>query len=85
VDLLLLVGVAAVAIIVVLVLLAKLHPGSGADLLDWNPEERRQERAGREAEDVESMLAHHNKLRRERGLPEHSEDDVAEIVRRQRK
>jgi hypothetical protein len=85
VDLLVLVAVAAAVIVAVLVGLSLLHPGSGADLLDWNPEARREERAGREAEDTASMLAHHNRLRRERGLPEHSEDELADIVRRQRK
>ena len=81
-DLLVLLGVGVVVIVAVLVLLARLHPGSGADLLDWNPEARRAERAEREAEDADSMLAHHNRLRRERGLPEHSADELAEIVRR---
>ena len=84
-DLLVLVGVGAVVIVLVLVALARVHPGSGADLLDWDPEARRAERAEREAEDSASMLAHHNKLRRERGLPERSADEVADAVRREDK
>src|SRR4051812_9574645 len=84
-DLLVLVGVGAVAIVAVLVLLARLHPGTGADLLDWDPSERHRERAEREAEDAASMLAHHNRMRRERGLPEQTEDELAQILRDERR
>ncbi len=73
-------GVAVVA--VVLVLLARMHPGSGADLLDWDPSKRFEARYAAEFEDAEQMLEMHNQRRRRSGLPEQTEDEFREEVSR---
>jgi len=60
---------------ILILLLARMHPGSGSDLLDWDPSERMQRRMQAEYEDAHQLLAEHNRRRRERGLPEHTEEE----------
>lgn len=68
-----------------ILVLARMHPGSGADLLDWDPSERMQRRMQAEDEDAEQLLAEHNRRRRDRGLPEDTEEDFrARLTRRER-
>lgn len=75
-------GGTLVLLIIVMIGAAKLWPGSGADLLDWDPSQRIEARMTSEYEDAEQMLAMHNRRRRERGLPEHTEDEYREAVAR---
>lgn len=84
-DLLILFFVVFGGAIVVVVLLSMFHPGSGADLLDWDPSKRMEKRYAAEFEDMEEMLRTHNRRRRERGLPEQTEDEFhAQMLREDR-
>jgi hypothetical protein len=65
-----------------LVLLAKLYPGSGADLLDWGPTRTYEHEIELEMQDVEQMIEAQNAYRRRRGAPELTEDEVREKIAR---
>jgi hypothetical protein len=67
-------------LILLLVVAARFHPGSGADLLDWDPTARVQARMAADIDDADELLASHNRRRRDRGLPEHSEDEYRELI-----
>jgi len=54
-------------IVLVLVLLARAYPGSGADLVDWRPTRSFEDEARLETEDIEQMIAAQNEMRRRRG------------------
>jgi len=82
-DLLVLVAVGAVVIVLVLVGLARLHPGSGADLLDWGPARSYEHEVELEMQDVDQMIEAQNAYRRKRGAPELTEDEVRESIARE--
>ena len=63
-----------------LVLLARLYPGTGADLLDWGPARSYEVEVELEMQDVEQMIEAQNAYRRKRGEPEVTEDEVRENV-----
>jgi hypothetical protein len=63
-----------------LVLLARLYPGTGADLLDWGPSRSYEHEVELEMQDVEQMIEAQNAYRRKRGEPEVTEDEVRENV-----
>lgn len=85
-DLLILFFAVFGGIILLVVLLARMHPGTGADLLDFDPTARMEKRYAAEFEDMEDMLETHNRRRREQGLPDHSEDEYREaMLRKERK
>ncbi len=63
-------------LVVVLVLLARAYPGSGADLLDWKPTRSYETEAMLELEDVQQMIEAQNAYRRRRGAPELTEADA---------
>jgi hypothetical protein len=67
-------------VILVLVLIARIYPGTGADLLDWRPTRSYEVEAELELEDVQQMIDAQNAYRRRRGMPAVSEDDVRESV-----
>jgi hypothetical protein len=72
-----------IAIVVgVLVLIARFYPGSGADLLDWQPSSSYEAEIELEAQDVEQMIEAQNRYRRKRGEPEITEDEVRQNVAR---
>jgi hypothetical protein len=72
-----------IAIVVgVLVLIARFYPGSGADLLDWQPSRSYEAEIELEAQDVEQMIEAQNRYRRKRGEPEITEDEVRQNVAR---
>ena len=50
-----------------LVLLARLYPGTGADLLDWGPTRSYEHEIELEMQDVEQMIEAQNAYRRKRG------------------
>jgi hypothetical protein len=66
-----------VGAIVVCVFLGWWYPGSGADLLDFDPKAASERRAALDAEDLQQMLDLENRRARERGLPEQTEDELA--------
>jgi hypothetical protein len=66
-----------------LVLLAKLYPGSGADLLDWGPTRSYEHEIELEMQDIDQMIEAQNAYRRKRGAPELTEDEVRESVVRE--
>jgi hypothetical protein len=63
-----------------LVLLARLYPGTGADLLDWGPSRSYEHEVELEMQDVEQMIEAQNAYRRKRGEAEVTEDEVREKV-----
>jgi hypothetical protein len=69
-------------VILVLVLIARIYPGSGADLLDWRPTRSYEHEVEMELQDVQQMIDAQNEYRRRRGQPELTEDDVRESVSR---
>ena len=68
-------------IVLVLVLLARAYPGSGADLVDWKPTRSHEVEAQLEIDDVAQMLETQNKYRRKRGAPELTEADADRMAR----
>jgi hypothetical protein len=70
-----------IAIVVgLLVLVGKLYPGSGADLLDWGPTRSYEQEVELENQDIEQMIEAQNEYRRRRGESELSEAEVREDV-----
>jgi hypothetical protein len=70
------------AFIGALLLLGWLYPGSGADVLDWKPTRSAELEVQNDIDDVQQMIDAQNAIRRRRGLPDRSEQDVEESVRR---
>ena len=69
-----------VAFLAGILLLGLYSPSSGADVLGWRPTRSPETEAQNEADDIAEMLAASNALRRRRGVPERTEDDVAGAV-----
>ncbi len=67
-------------IILVLVLLARSYPGSGADLLDWKPTRDFETEVQLEQDDIAQMLAAQNEYRRRRGAKEITELDAERMA-----
>ena len=68
-------------IVLVLVLVARAYPGSGADLVDWKPTRSHELEAQLEIDDVQQMLAAQNEYRRRRGAPDLTEADADRMAR----
>lgn len=68
-------------IVLVLVLLARSYPGSGADLLDWKPARDYETEFKLEEDDVQQMIAAQNRYRRKRGADELTERDAERMAR----
>jgi hypothetical protein len=68
-------------IALILVLLARAYPGSGADLLDWKPTRSYEAEAELELEDVQQMIDAQNAYRRRRGAGELTEADAHRMAR----
>ena len=73
-------GMVAV-IVLLLVLLARAYPGSGADLVDWRPTRSPELEAELEIEDVSQMIEAQNAYRRRRGVPDLTEADAERMAR----
>ncbi len=67
-------------IVLVLMLLARLYPGTGADLLDWQPTRSYETEVELEMQDVEQMIEARNAYRRKRGEREITEEEFREDV-----
>jgi hypothetical protein len=72
----LLILLSVIGFVVFVLVLAKLYPGDGADLIDWDPERRVEARMMADDEDMEQMLAVENRRRRTEGLADVTEDDL---------
>jgi hypothetical protein len=70
-------------VVLMLVLVARFYPGSGADLLDWRPTRSYEVEVELELQDVEQMIAAQNEYRRKRGERELTEDEVRQSVARE--
>ena len=68
-------------IVLLLVLLARAYPGSGADLVDWRPTRSPELEAQLEVEDVAQMIEAQNLYRRRRGAPDLTEADAERMAR----
>jgi hypothetical protein len=64
------------ALVVFFVLLGRLYPGSGADVVDWRPTRSYEQQVAAEVEDLDQMLAATNARRRRRGEPELTEHEL---------
>jgi hypothetical protein len=76
-----------VAVIVIFVLLlGRFYPGSGADVLDWKPNQAALEaQVENELDDINQMLEAANERRRRRGKPELTERQLrADVAAEQR-
>ena len=69
-------------LIVFVLLLGWLYPGSGADVLDWKPTRSPEAEAQNDLDDISQMIAAQNEMRRRRGAPERTEDDVKADLQR---
>jgi len=77
-----LVSLGAVALLVlILVLLARAYPGSGADLVDWKPTRDYETEFKLEEDDLAQMIAAQNAYRRKRGADELTEADAHRMGR----
>jgi hypothetical protein len=70
-----------VFIVLILVLLARSYPGSGADLLDWKPTRDYATEVQLEQDDIKQMIAAQNAYRRRRGAEELTEMDAERMAR----
>ena len=67
-------------IVLMLVLLARAYPGSGADLVDWRPTRSFEDEARLESEDVQQMIDAQNKMRQRRGKPAMTQADARRMA-----
>jgi hypothetical protein len=65
-------------------LLGRFTAGTGADLIDWDPAGRADQRRSLEQDDVAQMLETANRRRRAQGLPELAADEVLTGLRHRR-
>jgi len=68
-------------IVLVLVLLARAYPGSGADLVDWRPTRSYEDEARLESEDIQQMIEAQNEMRRRRGERDLTRADASRMAR----
>ena len=68
-------------LVLILVLLARAYPGSGADLVDWRPTRSYEDEARLESEDVAQMIEAQNAMRRRRGKAELTMADASRMAR----
>jgi hypothetical protein len=68
-------------IVLVLVLLARAYPGSGADLVDWRPTRSYEDEARLETEDIQQMIEAQNEMRRRRGKRDLTRADASRMAR----
>ena len=64
----------------VIVLVGHFYPGSGADLLDWKPTRSYETEVELERDDIQQMIDAQNEMRRRRGAPELTHDELNKKV-----
>jgi hypothetical protein len=70
--------------VVTVLLLGLFSNRSARDYLDWKPTRSPEVEAQNEIDDVEQMIAAQNELKRRRGAPEITEEEIEERVREDR-
>ena len=63
-------------LVAALLLLGLFHPRTGAQTLDWKPTRSPELEAANEIDDLEQMIEAQNEIRRRRGKPERTLEDV---------
>ena len=66
--------------VAVILLVGHFYPGSGADLLDWQPTRSYETEVELERDDVQQMLDAQNEMRRRRGVPELTREELDQKV-----
>jgi len=64
----------------VLVLIGRFYPGSDADLVDWTPTRSPEVEAQNEIDDIRQMMEAQNEMRRRRGAPEMTDEELRRKV-----
>ncbi len=64
----------------VLLVVGHFYPGSSADLVDWKPTRSPALEAQNEIDDIQQMLDAQNAIRRRRGAPERTEQELRQEV-----
>lgn len=59
-----------------LLIVGHFYPGSSAELVDWTPTRSPEVEAQNEIDDVRQMLEAQNEIRRRRGVPEMTEEEL---------
>jgi hypothetical protein len=67
-------------LLLVFLAIGKYYPGSGAEVLDWQPTRSYEDEIRLEIEDIDEMLEASNERRRRTGRPELTEDDIRSQV-----
>jgi hypothetical protein len=67
-------------VIGVLIVVGRFYPGSDADLIDWKPTRSPEVEAQNEIDDIRQMMDAQNEMRRRRGAPEMTEEDLRRKV-----
>ena len=70
--------------VILVLLLGVFSKRSARDYLDWKPTRSPEVEAQNELDDVEQMIAAQNELKRRRGAPEITEEQIKERVREDR-
>jgi hypothetical protein len=63
-------------IVGVLLVVGHFYPGSSASLVDWYPTRSPEVEAQNEIDDVRQMMEAQNEMRRRRGVPEMTEEEL---------
>lgn len=72
---------AMLAVVVgVLVVVGRFYPGSDADLVDWVPTRSPEVEAQNEIDDIRQMMEAQNEMRRRRGAPEMTAEELRRKV-----
>ena len=69
-----------VFMVAVLLVVGHFYPGSSATLVDWFPTRSPEVEAQNEIDDVRQMMEAQNEMRRRRGAPEMTEEDLQRKV-----
>ena len=77
-------GGTLVFFIVLVLLLGVFSKRSALDILDWKPTRSPEAEAQNEIDDVAQMIAAQNELKRRRGVPEITEEEIQARVRADR-
>ncbi len=73
--------IAMLAVVVgVLVVVGRFYPGSDAELIDWVPTRSPEVEAQNEIDDIRQMMDAQNEMRRRRGAPEMTAEDLRRKV-----
>jgi hypothetical protein len=75
--------VALAALLLVFLAIGRWYPGTGAEVLDWQPTRSYEDEIRLELEDIDEMLEASNERRRRSGRPELTEDQVRQEVERE--